>query len=430
MSKPLNRPLFRMGGSPNTNSGIVSGFQQPRKNFLNGTSPSGGNTRTPFNMSTNKPYLYSPVQGSSDPDYVAPEKEVNVSSIDGLINTNTDDYTKQAEKLAALQDKLKPGEKPSGLSSSDWLRVAAAGAEILGAEGRGDGIGAALAAASPALSGLGGDLATSRDVRDTAYDAKETAYNQVLLSGAQADLDNSREFGQSKALLRLQSQLDPDKFANQYDSRRSREIRKEMSNMDNTSDEYSALKNELLYTIYGDLSEANLEAKADLLGDKDFLEKISSQADKLITQSNIIAEENKKSGTANTKENNPYYGVQQNVLEDALKKKAFQDVMIDIAFPQGITPDKKANGGRIGYANGSGPYEPGSGPNPDPGSPPVMSFEELRARLPQEVSDSVIQLITQSEQAMIDFAQIQTPQDIQVFNQKYNTDLQTPNQVG
>ena len=104
--------------------------------------------------------------------------------------------------------------------------------------------------------------------------------------------------------------------------------------------------------------------------------------------------------------------------------------MIDIAFPQGITPDKKANGGRIGYANGSGPYEPGSGPNPDPGSPPVMSFEELRARLPQEVSDSVIQLITQSEQAMIDFAQIQTPQDIQVFNQKYNTDLQTPNQVG
>ena len=38
--------------------------------------------------------------------------------------------------------------------------------------------------------------------------------------------------------------------------------------------------------------------------------------------------------------------------------------------------------------------------------------------------------LIQIEQAMIDFAQIQTPQDIQVFNQKYNTDLQTPNQVG
>jgi hypothetical protein len=36
MSRPLNRPMFRMGGSPNTNSGIVSGFEQPRKNFNTG----------------------------------------------------------------------------------------------------------------------------------------------------------------------------------------------------------------------------------------------------------------------------------------------------------------------------------------------------------------------------------------------------------
>ena len=37
MSKPLRRPMFRMGGSPNTNSGIVSGFAQPRRNFDAGT---------------------------------------------------------------------------------------------------------------------------------------------------------------------------------------------------------------------------------------------------------------------------------------------------------------------------------------------------------------------------------------------------------
>ena len=37
MSKPLRRPMFRMGGSPNTNSGIVSGFGQPRRNFVNGS---------------------------------------------------------------------------------------------------------------------------------------------------------------------------------------------------------------------------------------------------------------------------------------------------------------------------------------------------------------------------------------------------------
>ena len=58
-----------------------------------------------------------------------------------------------------------------------------------------------------------------------------------------------------------------------------------------------------------------------------------------------------------------------------------------------------------------------------------LSYEELRRRLPPEVSDQVIQLILNSEEAMIDFAQLQTPQDIGIFNQKYNTDLQMPTQV-
>jgi len=50
----------------------------------------------------------------------------------------------------------------------------------------------------------------------------------------------------------------------------------------------------------------------------------------------------------------------------------------------------------------------------------------MRQRLPAEVSDNVIQLILNSEEAMIDFAQLQTPQDITRFNQKYNTDLELP----
>ena len=123
-------------------------------------------------------------------------------------------------------------------------------------------------------------------------------------------------------------------------------------------------------------------------------------------------------------------------LRDFARKKVIGEVVRKVTSPPGKKRENDAQGGRVGRAMGgsmttsSGPYEPGSGPNPDPGSPPVMQFEELRARLPQEVSDSVIKLIMQSEQAMVDFAQIQTPQDIQVFNQKYNTDLQTPTQVG
>ena len=57
-----------------------------------------------------------------------------------------------------------------------------------------------------------------------------------------------------------------------------------------------------------------------------------------------------------------------------------------------------------------------------------ISFEELRARLPQEVSNEVVRLLSASEGALIDFAQIQTQDDISRFNQKYNTDLQLPAQ--
>ena len=62
------------------------------------------------------------------------------------------------------------------------------------------------------------------------------------------------------------------------------------------------------------------------------------------------------------------------------------------------------------------------------GTTSPISFEELRARLPQEVSNEVVRLLSASEGALIDFAQIQTQDDISRFNQKYNTDLQLPAQ--
>jgi hypothetical protein len=46
-----------------------------------------------------------------------------------------------------------------------------------------------------------------------------------------------------------------------------------------------------------------------------------------------------------------------------------------------------------------------------------------------EVTDSVIRLLASSEAALLDFANINTEQDIAVFNQKYNTDLQLPTQA-
>ena len=55
-----------------------------------------------------------------------------------------------------------------------------------------------------------------------------------------------------------------------------------------------------------------------------------------------------------------------------------------------------------------------------------LSFQELRSRLPQEITDDIVQLLASSEQALIDFATIRTQQDIDAFNQKYDVNLVLP----
>jgi hypothetical protein len=96
--------------------------------------------------------------------------------------------------------------------------------------------------------------------------------------------------------------------------------------------------------------------------------------------------------------------------------------------------EKKADGGRIGFQDGTTPGQisptqaaPGmTGTTESQASP--LTFAELRARLPKEVSNDTVRLLAASEAALIDFAQIQTQDDISRFNQKYNTDLQLPAQ--
>ena len=47
----------------------------------------------------------------------------------------------------------------------------------------------------------------------------------------------------------------------------------------------------------------------------------------------------------------------------------------------------------------------------------------------QEVSDEVVRLLATSEAALLEFAQIQTQEDIARFNKNYNADLQLPSQT-
>ena len=112
-------------------------------------------------------------------------------------------------------------------------------------------------------------------------------------------------------------------------------------------------------------------------------------------------------------------------------------------IPPGLL-EEKAEGGRVGY-QGGGMSLPSAAPATMPAAVPVagtmdqgaeqdssvqdLSFEELRARLPQEITNDIVKLLTESKQALVDFANIRTQQDINSFNQKYDVNLVVPQEA-
>ena len=99
-------------------------------------------------------------------------------------------------------------------------------------------------------------------------------------------------------------------------------------------------------------------------------------------------------------------------------------------------------GGRVGYQN-AGAVMPNAMPSAVPAAMQApgptdqgqddtvqdLSFEELRARLPQEITNDIVKLLSESKQALVDFANIRTQQDVNEFNQKYDVNLVVPQEV-
>ena len=90
-----------------------------------------------------------------------------------------------------------------------------------------------------------------------------------------------------------------------------------------------------------------------------------------------------------------------------------------------------SGGGRAGYANGEMVMEEQvtetMAPGPKmPSMANPISYAQLRARLPKEITDDIVQLMANSAEALEDFASISTQQDVDQFNKKYNVNLVLP----
>jgi hypothetical protein len=116
--------------------------------------------------------------------------------------------------------------------------------------------------------------------------------------------------------------------------------------------------------------------------------------------------------------------LQNNDIEDILP---FFPNLKQIMGPGFKLPEEKADGGRIGYKIGSEPMmDKVVEQKKETGEVQDLSYTELRTRLPQEISNEIVMLLANSKQALLDFANIQTGEDIASFNQQYDVNLSLP----
>lgn len=324
MSMIFRRPMFRRGGKVDgRGTGITSGLDKPRQNYAEG-------------------------------DIV-------------------DIYEK-------MQERIPEPPKPS-LSLGDYLRIASAGAEILGSPGEGGGISGALRSAARPLATLGTDLGTSLDKRSALAQQERSDLIKALTAG-QAEIDAAAARGAADTSAKLQQvravdaifdpkidKIKKDIIAAQGDVTKIAELGKQLKILEQSKE---AAKLRILVPgksrqeLVIQMAEAIKKADAGLGGD--------------ISDKEILAQ---------------------------------AEAIVDAA-------------GGTGFAEG-GVVDMQETMNVEPQQPSMdIPYDEFRAKMPANVSDEIVQLIYYNPTAFSDFANIETQDDVYEFNAKYDVNLVLP----
>ena len=336
MSNILRRPMFRKGGPVNSRgTGITSGLDTPKRGIVDGP---GEYSKTPADI---------------------------------------------AADIYARTGEIFPEPEKRGLSTGDFLRIAATGAEILGAPGRGGGISGALTAAAKPLANLGASLGSSIDARQTAAE-KTRRQNRSMVADLAGDIyavqqKGNQEYARKQAVGIVESIFKPkiEAAKESGDKELQNKLEKELEEKTIAIATDSTPRSEQIMKILLELIKQG-EVDADV-------------AIKLYPElAPLLPNTETDTGTGTTKK----------------------------------LPEIKADGGRVGMMEGGDLLEDEM---TDPQIP--LSYNELRGRLPESIGDDIVQLLSTSYEALADFAEIRTQADVDNFNMKYQVQLVLPQEA-
>jgi len=321
------------------------------------------------------------------------------SSPDGVGNSTMDYINKiipTEDEMFAFRERMPKQEKPSGLDDPLTSFLLSYGPELALAQPRGGIIGTAVGAAKGPIANLLKDV---KERKQLEYVTESDAFKTLL--EAKADAISGIGDTQAKTYKDILVGKEIEKLIP-----RISEIQRELQREDLQEADKIKLQNEL------EIAKTNLNRyrKTDPTGEalmEVFIK--SPQGGNLFntTLDNLFKENPKKYPKG---KNDP------ELLKDAVDEvKKFLQGMLETRVTQ-------KDGGRIGYQDGT----PDPMANAVPETEQPISYGQLRARLPQEITDDIVQLMSNSAEALNDFASISTQQDVNNFNKKYNVNLVLP----
>jgi len=375
MNRTLKRPMFRMGGS--TNSGITSGLDQPRKQYSQGTDPQDRTFRPNIEQALEAARL------SKDP---------RVNDI-----------------LFPKSGSFSPGSGSGFLTSF--------GLDLMSRPSRGDG-----------FSGL---VATAADSAKEPFKTFQAA--NLARSGEKSKFARDLFEGDIQSQYSLEEER-LDNLGEGKDGRKTPEVEMKI-----IGDAQQAIfdANDILNSGTATIDEKK-QARRTIQKNQNFLKKelgenaeyatILGNEDLFLEARTEAVEKENKKRIKEYQRDNPDAGpeeIQQNVelvVDGTMEatKLAYRDLQV---FNYGDSTNFN-KGGRVGLAFGGEPMMEEVAQNPD--QVEDLSYTQLRSRLPQEISNDIVQLLANSKQALLDFANIQTGEDIASFNQQYDVNLTLP----
>ena len=220
---------------------------------------------------------------------------------------------------------------------------------------------------------------------------------------------------------------------------KSYEFSKKFSKIENTVMELKALEAQLGAAEKGTGGKEGVPPHIDPVPSVVDQEKITDLTNQIEAKQRALAElEGVDPRTAAIMKTEGFEGIIDEIIDELTEELGRAPSINEIKARMARQGAKE--GGRIGYRNAGavipaamptdqvpGPTDQGAPVEPD--QVQKLTYVELRARLPKSITDDVVKLLADSEQALIDFAAIRSQQDIDTFNLKYGVDLVMPQEV-